>query len=1024
MWLRLSLVPVVVAATALLLGWVVVNEAAAYPTPEETKIRELIFPTLGNPAVVKKGQTLEVEWDFRDGDPGVDLPASVGNWAAELNSSSSPCPQTLQLEFAGATLAPSTRWPVYCRTYDSGDDAPEAPGYGDLGYDIYKVTFNIPGDIPEGLYELTVSAEADGATVARTTHHSVKVVDEFKDDYWIAAIADPHFNDGRGEDKTYAGDPEVVEYRTFKKAVDIINHLDVEFVVFMGDVTFGVPNSSYSVFIPSGMPKPEVDIYDYEYSTSYEIFKMLEHPVVVTIGNHDGYFSDCLDDEGFRYFQDFFAPLYRGWDYGNKAHVTVLNTMDWSSDARKPTICNLIGNDCAFIDTFSYAPTLYYRGKIRYNQRNWMPGEMASGAGSPLTLVSQHHAPLGSNDGWHGGAPGKDELLQALKDNNVDGVLHGHAHGDEIAYDTGNGNTHTIHMNTTSTTMDIEYYPGFRLLHIVDGVIESYGYYPDAPTKDKWSVPTYAETEFPPPSPTSSYLSSFETPLLDSHIIDSDETVATWQIGADAYDWTQKETDISQRVTSHFAQTSPQASVNDGGRMTFFMPYTNDKRYYKVNTVTNGPINGYSFIDSTGYRVFDVDVDLPAGLVTEVRVHAVSDTEGPSLQVAINNGAKSCDSLDVKLDLQAQYEGAPVTDVMVSNDHDFAGAEWTAWDGNSMKLDWTLSSGPSGERRVYARCRDAVMPPNVTESVASIDYDAQPSTLYYFAEGTCRPGFDSYICLQNPESTDAEVTITYMLGDGTTRDQEVTVGATSRYTVMVKDILGEGDDASYDFSARVQSTNGVPIVVERPIYFNYQGNTRLNWPGGHNVIGTTNPSTSYYFAEGTCRPGFDPYICLQNPESTDAEVTITYMLGDGTTRDQEVTVGATSRYTVMVKDILGEGDDVLHDFSCLVDSTNGVPIVAERPIYFNYQGYTRLNWTGGHNVIGATCTATSYYFAEGTCRPGFDPYVCIQNPEATDAEVTITYMLGDGTTRDQEVTVGATSRYTVMVKDILGEGDD
>jgi len=137
-------------------------------------------------------------------------------------------PQTLQLEFVEATLEPSTRWPVFCRHYDSGSDAPEAPGYGDLGYKIYKVTFNIPGDVPEGLYELRVSVEADGFTMARTTHHSVKVVDEFKDDYWIAAIADPHFNDGRGEDQTYAGDPEVVEYRTFKKAVDIINHLDVE----------------------------------------------------------------------------------------------------------------------------------------------------------------------------------------------------------------------------------------------------------------------------------------------------------------------------------------------------------------------------------------------------------------------------------------------------------------------------------------------------------------------------------------------------------------------------------------------------------------------------------------------------------------------------------------------------------------------------------------------------------------------------------------------------------------------------
>ena len=42
----------------------------------------------------------------------------------------------------------------------------------------------------------------------------------------------------------------------------------------------------------------------------------------------------------------------------------------------------------------------------------------------------------------------------------------------------------------------------------------------------------------------------------------------------------------------------------------------------------------------------------------------------------------------------------------------------------------------------------------------------------------------------------------------------------------------------------------------------------------------------FYFAEGTCRPGFDPYICIQNPGDNDADVKITYMKGDGTTEEQ------------------------------------------------------------------------------------------------------------------------------------------
>ncbi|MCG2817805.1 MAG: hypothetical protein L6433_02200 [Actinomycetia bacterium] len=112
--------------------------------------------------------------------------------------------------------------------------------------------------------------------------------------------------------------------------------------------------------------------------------------------------------------------------------------------------------------------------------------------------------------------------------------------------------------------------------------------------------------------------------------------------------------------------------------------------------------------------------------------------------------------------------------------------------------------------------------------------------------------------------------------------------------------------------------------------------------------GLTVEHSSFYFAEGTCRPGFDPYLCIQNPGAGDAEVKVTYMLGDGTTREETLTVAASSRSTVVVKQTLGEGDDPAHDFSCLVETTNDTGIIVERPMYFNYKG----EWTGGHDVVG------------------------------------------------------------------------
>jgi hypothetical protein len=288
--------------------------------------------------------------------------------------------------------------------------------------------------------------------------------------------------------------------------------------------------------------------------------------------------------------------------------------------------------------------------------------------------------------------------------------------------------------------------------------------------------------------------------------------------------------------------------------------------------------------------------------------------------------------------------------------------------------------------------------------------------VFYFAEGTCRPNFDPYITVLNMGATTANVQITYMKGDGTRTIQNMEVGSNARGTAHPSDVLGVGDDAAHDFSAKVQCTNNQPIVAERPMYFNYKG----VWTGGSDAIGCTAPSSTFYFAEGTCRPNFDPYITVLNTGTKSASITVTYMLGNGKTKTQDVSVAASARGTVHPPDVLGVGNDAAHDFSAKVQCTNGQKIVAERPMYFNFNGV----WTGGHVVMGTTAPALDYYFAEGTCRPNFTPYLTIQNPNARDARVTITYMKGDGTTATANLTVPKTTRATVTPETTLGVGDD
>jgi hypothetical protein len=233
---------------------------------------------------------------------------------------------------------------------------------------------------------------------------------------------------------------------------------------------------------------------------------------------------------------------------------------------------------------------------------------------------------------------------------------------------------------------------------------------------------------------------------------------------------------------------------------------------------------------------------------------------------------------------------------------------------------------------------------------------SSPAPEFYFAEGTCRPNFESYVCIQNPGGADSDVSITYMKGDGTTRVQKLKVRRLSRRTVRVKDLLGEGNDPSHDFSCKVQTTNDQNIIVERPMYFNYGG----AWTGGHDVMGAVSPDRTFYFAEGTCRPNFEPYLCIQNPGDANAAVRITYMKGDGANQEQTLTVARNSRHTVKVKEVLGEGNSASSDFACKVECTNGQDIIAERPMYFDYKG-----WNGGHDAMGVPSPEKTWYFAEG-----------------------------------------------------------
>ena len=163
------------------------------------------------------------------------------------------------------------------------------------------------------------------------------------------------------------------------------------------------------------------------------------------------------------------------------------------------------------------------------------------------------------------------------------------------------------------------------------------------------------------------------------------------------------------------------------------------------------------------------------------------------------------------------------------------------------------------------------------------------------------------------------------------------------------------DDLSDNLTLKINDTAFKTLVRVNPLNgerqaqatsFDAQGKLTASLAIGKEpvVLEAGMGGNQFYFAEGYTGSGFEEWLCLANPNPTATVAHVTYMFEDGTTQAQEVPIGANTRQTVYVNDAVGSGKNVS------IRITSDSPIVAERPMYFNYKGA----WTGGHDVVGYT----------------------------------------------------------------------
>jgi hypothetical protein len=304
---------------------------------------------------------------------------------------------------------------------------------------------------------------------------------------------------------------------------------------------------------------------------------------------------------------------------------------------------------------------------------------------------------------------------------------------------------------------------------------------------------------------------------------------------------------------------------------------------------------------------------------------------------------------------------------------------------------------------------------------------AAPATTWFLAEGSTG-GFGLFYLLQNPGDTAAAATVRYLRPTPLAPiDRVYTLPPHSRTTVPVNTQAPEL--AGTDVSASITSTQ--PILVERAMYRTVGGQV---FAAGHASAGVTAAATSWFLAEGATGPFFDMFVLLANPNTSAANVEIRYLLTGGTVLTKTYTVAPESRRTVYVdeEDFPGLGralDNVA--VSCAITSTNAVPIVVERAMWFPGPTISPNFWTEAHNSPGVTTTARRWVLADAESggAKATQTYVLIANTSSTAGQARLTFLpdptfVGGPLPQPYTVDLPANSRTTIPFHSILGVGVD
>jgi calcineurin-like phosphoesterase family protein/flagellar hook capping protein FlgD len=280
------------------------------------------------------------------------------------------------------------------------------------GYQVNKgrweLGFAVPANTPEELYDLVLTS---AGTLPDTARHAVKVIPQYRTDYYFAQISDTHLPTHALSSGGVIDTSDSTAMADFNAVIADLNVIHPEFVIHTGDL---VNEGELEEYL--GM---------YEMGRAQQMLSRLFSPVFVSSGNHDigGWKATAPPDGTARknWWRQF------GWNFlANPPAGDPYHSQDFSFDYG---LLHVIGLE-AYINNGSYdsyMTNIWGAQSMTPEQMNWLAADVATVPAGHSKLAFFHYD--------FGGTLGNGSPAANFSQFNnpaalgLDGVIWGHNHG-------------------------------------------------------------------------------------------------------------------------------------------------------------------------------------------------------------------------------------------------------------------------------------------------------------------------------------------------------------------------------------------------------------------------------------------------------------------------------------------------------------------------------------------------------------------------------------------------------------------